>query len=170
MAKGNEDDAWLIRLLEIGPEDRVLEVGFGPGVAIELLAARATDGFVAGIDPSDVMVGQARSRNRSAVEQGRVDLREGTVASLPIPDASFTAALALHSVYFWPSIVAGLRELCPLLATPVTPGRSVRSTWSRGYSASCTTVTGAGQPRSSTTRRRCRWQGLACGPRRSLWP
>ena len=59
MAKGADDDRWLVDLLDVQPEDRVLEVGFGPGVAIELLAARASRGRVAGVDPSDVMVRQA---------------------------------------------------------------------------------------------------------------
>src|SRR5436309_4010136 len=68
MAKGIEDDEWLTSLLEIKPYDRVLEVGFGPGVAIELIAARAANGLVAGIDPSDVMLREAKRRNRLGVE------------------------------------------------------------------------------------------------------
>jgi ubiquinone/menaquinone biosynthesis C-methylase UbiE len=111
MAKGIEDDEWLVSLLAIEPTDRVLEIGSGPGVAIELLAARATQGFVAGVDPSDVMVREARERNRAGVLNGQVDVRQGDAASLPFPDATFTKALALHSIYFWPSIELGLRDL-----------------------------------------------------------
>jgi hypothetical protein len=39
MAKGAEDDRWLVDLLDVQPDDRALEVGFGPGVAIALIAA-----------------------------------------------------------------------------------------------------------------------------------
>jgi ubiquinone/menaquinone biosynthesis C-methylase UbiE len=116
MAKGADDDRWLVELLDVQPEDRVLEVGFGPGVAIELIAARATRGLVAGVDPSDVMVRQASKRNLQAVEAGRVQLRQGTVLELPFPDSSFSKALALHSIYFWPSLEQGLRELYRVLA------------------------------------------------------
>ena len=117
MAKGTDDDRWLVDLLEVQPDDRVLEVGFGPGVAIELIAARATRGLVAGVDPSDVMVRQATKRNWQAVQDGRVQLRQGSVSELPFPDASFTKVLALHSIYFWPSVEAGLRELYRVLST-----------------------------------------------------
>ena len=111
MAQGTDDDRWLVDLLEIQPADHVLEVGSGPGVALELMAARATHGLVAGVDPSDVMVRQARRRNWAAVQDGRVVLHQGTVAALPYADAFFTKALALHSIYFWPSIEEGVREL-----------------------------------------------------------
>jgi ubiquinone/menaquinone biosynthesis C-methylase UbiE len=116
MAKGADDDRWLVDLLDVQPEDRVLEVGFGPGVAIELIAARATRGLVAGVDPSDVMVRQATKRSWQAVEAGRVQLQQGTVSALPFPDSSFTKALALHSIYFWPSLEQGLRELYRVLS------------------------------------------------------
>jgi ubiquinone/menaquinone biosynthesis C-methylase UbiE len=116
MSKGADDDRWLVDLLDVQPEDRVLEVGFGPGVAIELIAARASRGLVAGIDPSDVMVRQASKRNWQAVQAGRVQLRQGTVSALPFPDSSFTKALALHSIYFWPSLEQGLRELYRVLS------------------------------------------------------
>jgi SAM-dependent methyltransferase len=116
MAKAADDDRWLVDLLDSQPEDRVLEVGFGPGVAIELLAARVSRGLVAGIDPSEVMVRQATNRNRRAVQAGRVQLRQATVSALPFPDGSFTSALTLHSIYFWPSLEQGLRELYRVLS------------------------------------------------------
>jgi ubiquinone/menaquinone biosynthesis C-methylase UbiE len=111
MARGTADDRWVVEVLEVRPNDRVLEVGCGPGVAIALLAERARSGFVAGVDPSEVMLRQAARRNRAAVRRGRVELRLGTVAELPYPDAHFTRACAIHSLYFWPSVEAGLREL-----------------------------------------------------------
>src|SRR6266545_4288770 len=67
MARTNaECGAWVSDLLEIGPTDRVLEVGFGPGVVIQRLAKLTTSGQVAGIDPSREMVEQARARNAAA--------------------------------------------------------------------------------------------------------
>jgi trans-aconitate methyltransferase len=40
----------------------VLEVGFGPGVGIQLVLERLAGGWVAGIDQSQEMVGQAAAR------------------------------------------------------------------------------------------------------------
>jgi len=116
MARGDEDDRWIVELLDVQPDDRVLDVGFGPGVAVQLIAERATSGLVAGVDPSDVMVQQATHRNEAAAKAGRVDLRRGTVQYLPYPDGFFTKACALHSVYFWQSLEKGLRELRRALA------------------------------------------------------
>ena len=71
--------AWVTDLLDVGPNDNVLEVGFGPGVVIQRLSKRASAGHVAGIDPSREMVEQARARNTTAIQNGRVDLRRGSV-------------------------------------------------------------------------------------------
>ena len=73
MARMNVDcGTWVTHLLEIGPNDEVLEVGFGPGVVIQHLARLAFAGHVAGIDQSREMVEQARARNTTAVQNGRV--------------------------------------------------------------------------------------------------
>src|SRR5919109_227605 len=62
---------WVVSLLDVQPTDKVLEIGFGPGIAIAELAARATRGKVYGIDHSEVMVRQAGRRNAAAVRAGR---------------------------------------------------------------------------------------------------
>jgi ubiquinone/menaquinone biosynthesis C-methylase UbiE len=112
MARMNgECGAWVCDLLQVGPNDSVLEVGFGPGVVIQRLSKLVRAGHVAGIDLSPEMVGQARTRNATAVQSGRVDLRHGSVESLPFDDASFDKALAINSMQVWPDAVAGLREI-----------------------------------------------------------
>jgi ubiquinone/menaquinone biosynthesis C-methylase UbiE len=103
--------AWVIDLLVVQPSDKVLEVGFGPGVGIQLLASSTSAGYVAGVDPSKEMVAQATTRNKKAIESGRVDLRHGSVASLPFADNTFDKALAINSMQVWPDAVAGLREV-----------------------------------------------------------
>jgi trans-aconitate methyltransferase len=89
MAHTNADcGAWVTELLEIGPCDGVLEVGFGPGMIIQRLSKLAAAGQIAGIDPSQEMVAQARARNATAIKNGRVDLGRGlwsTCRSMTMP-------------------------------------------------------------------------------------
>jgi ubiquinone/menaquinone biosynthesis C-methylase UbiE len=101
--------AWLVELLEVGSQDSVLEVGFGPGVVVRNLSELAAR--VAGVDPSREMVEQARARNAAAIRRGRVDLRRASVESLPFGDGEFDAALAVNSMQVWPDAAAGLQEI-----------------------------------------------------------
>jgi SAM-dependent methyltransferase len=106
---------WAAGLLDVQPEDRVLEIGFGPGIAIEATARRAKRGRVVGVDHSEVMVRQATRRNAAAVRAGRVDLRLGNAEHLPAFDAPFDKILAVNSLMFWDDPVARLKELRDLL-------------------------------------------------------
>jgi SAM-dependent methyltransferase len=108
-------NAWVVSLLEVARTDRVLEIGFGPGIAIREAAARASGGLVCGVDHSEVMLGQARRRNAAAVRARRVDLRLGTAERLPGFDAAFDKALAVNSMGFWHDQVACLRSVRSLL-------------------------------------------------------
>jgi len=112
MARGNEYAArWTVSLLEIQPESRVLEIGFGPGVSTRYASEKATLGFVAGIDHSETMVLAARRRNADAIRAGRMDLKQGDVSSLRYPDESFDKVFSIHSIYFWSMPAQSLQEL-----------------------------------------------------------
>ena len=100
-----------VELMDIGPEDRVLEIGFGPGKAIAEAARRVSRGLVAGIDPSEVMLRQAERRNKRFIATGRVDLRQGSVSALPFEDRSFTRVFEVNSFHHWSSPAAGLAEI-----------------------------------------------------------
>lgn len=102
---------WAVEQLDLQPGDRVLEIGFGPGLAIEAMVAIVTDGLVCGLDRSEVMLGQASRRNRRAIEAGRVDLRHGSVEALPDFGAPFDKMLAINNLAFWPEPATRLKEL-----------------------------------------------------------
>src|SRR5512132_532909 len=106
---------WAVHLLDVQLTDRVIELGCGPGVAIAALATRAIRGLVVGVDHSQVMIGQARRRNRAAIRAGRVRLIHTPVERLSISDGPFNAALAVNTVGMWPDPTARLRELARLL-------------------------------------------------------
>jgi len=101
----------VVALLNVGASEKLLEVGFGPGVGIELLAKTATTGRIAGIDPSEEMVKQAAARNAAAIRTGAVVLRRGTVESMPFEDDAFDTVLAINSMQVWPDAGAGLNEI-----------------------------------------------------------
>lgn len=100
---------WAVGLLEVRPTDRVLEVGFGPGIAIRALAGRAAQGLVYGIDHSEVMVRQATRRNRTAIKEGRVELGLGFAADLSALDGVFDKVLVVNNFGMWPDPEQRLR-------------------------------------------------------------
>lgn len=118
---------WVISLLDIKPTDRVLEVGFGPGLAIEMASEIAAQGFVAGIDHSKEMVTQATRRNAEAVRNGRVALYQGSAARPPQFDELFDKVFTINSIHFWEDPVeclSGLRRLMKpqgLIAVAIQP-------------------------------------------------
>jgi len=109
--------AWVLDILEVDPSDSVLEVGSGPGVGLELAAARAHEGRVVGVDPSEAMLEMAHRRNRARIELGRVELRLGSVDKLPFDDATFDKAMTMNSLHLWPDPVADLMEVRRTLRT-----------------------------------------------------
>ncbi|MEZ0093503.1 class I SAM-dependent methyltransferase [Streptacidiphilus sp. EB129] len=95
------------------PGERVLEIGFGPGVGLVTLARTAPEVRIEGVDPSSAMVAQARRRVRRF--GGRVRLREGTAAALPWEDDSFDAVFAANSAQLWQPRVGSLAEVLRVL-------------------------------------------------------
>jgi SAM-dependent methyltransferase len=107
---------WVVSLLGVQPADRVLEIGFGPGVAIAELV-RAGAGHVYGLDHSGVMLRQASRRNAAAIRAGRVTLIRASVDQIPPAlGGPFDAIFAVNSHGFWPAPAQHLAELRRRLA------------------------------------------------------
>ncbi|MFV0166338.1 class I SAM-dependent methyltransferase [Empedobacter falsenii] len=100
-----------VELLELRQNDRVLEIGFGPGIGLETLAKKVTHGSVVGIDPSELMHRLAGERNEISIETGLVKLLKGTVDHLPFEDSYFNGALAMDNMHFWNDPLKALKDL-----------------------------------------------------------
>jgi ubiquinone/menaquinone biosynthesis C-methylase UbiE len=99
-----------VERLAVRAGEAVLEVGCGHGRTLERIAS-APCGFLAGIDPSEVMVRLARRRLRPGIEAGRAEVSLAASSALPYPDARFDAALAVHVLYFWKEPSTELGEI-----------------------------------------------------------
>jgi SAM-dependent methyltransferase len=109
------ENLWTAGLLDTQPTDHVLEIGFGPGLALEYLAPQLASGRLMGIDSSSMMVWMASWRNRNAIRSGHVSLQRAHAASLPFGDASFDKIYSIHSLYFWPDPVLVVGEMIRIL-------------------------------------------------------
>jgi ubiquinone/menaquinone biosynthesis C-methylase UbiE len=132
----------VVSLLEVQPTDRVLEIGFGPGLAIAELARRATRGRVYGIDHSGVMVRQASKRNAAAIRAQQVELLHTSVDRLPRFDKPLDTIVAVNSAGFWPNPTQQLSELRGLLRPG---GRIALASQPRSAGATADTTARAGR-------------------------
>ena len=100
-------------LAHVGPGDRVLDVGCGPGTAARVAAARGA--HVTGADPSHVAVALARAISAARRAAG-VTWVEAPAEALPLEDGSVTVAWSLSAVHHWSDRQQGLAELRRVLA------------------------------------------------------
>lgn len=104
-------NVWAVSLLDVHPDDRVLEIGFGPGIAIREVSRLAGRGYVCGVDHSEEMLRQATKRNAAPIRTGQVDLRLGSVDCLPVFAEPFDKILAVNSIMFSHRSIERLRAL-----------------------------------------------------------
>lgn len=93
---------WGLKHLDIQSDDVILDVGCGGGININRMAEKAKK--VYGVDYSIESVKLSREVNREYIEQGKVEVLEGNVQSLPFDDESFDIVTAFETIYFWPDI------------------------------------------------------------------
>ncbi len=81
--------AKVARLLDLQPEDDVLDIACGSGVFLRKYGSRARR--IAGLDHSEIQVRMARRQNRKRIAAGTAEIVQGDSAALPWGDATFSA-------------------------------------------------------------------------------
>ena len=94
-------------------DDECLEIGFGSGVFINKYLSHVSK--IAGIDYSDDMVRLASAINRTLVESGKAEFRQGYASSLPWDDNEFTVVVAIEVFFFLNEIEKTLNEIFRVL-------------------------------------------------------
>jgi ubiquinone/menaquinone biosynthesis C-methylase UbiE len=161
---------WVIERLAIMAQDRVLEIGFGPGTEIKRAAQLARHGFVAGIDVSEVMLRQARRRNREYIRQGRVELSRASMQAIPYPDGCFDKVFAVNSIQFATDLSDALKEIGRVLKPEGVAALAIQPLWKGASSVSASEIgralasamTGAGFRAVEAVERRLWPKSMVC--------
>jgi ubiquinone/menaquinone biosynthesis C-methylase UbiE len=93
------------------PHAAVLDIGCGGGAALRDMASFFPNSKLYGIDYSPDMVSLASRVNKRLIGDGRIEVSQGTVSSLPFSDNFFSLATAFESYYFWPDLIHDLEEI-----------------------------------------------------------
>ncbi len=112
MNKSHESLAqWGVSHLQISPTDIILDVGCGGGKNIKRFAELASEGKIYGLDYSEVSVNKSKELNKEEIENGKVEIEQGSVSQLPYGDETFDLVTCFETVYFWPDFIEDLKEV-----------------------------------------------------------
>ena len=119
MARASERIAYAVDMLDVQPQDRLLELGCGHGVAVTLVCDRLDGGSITAIDRSAKMIAAARKRNAAHVAAGTVTLLQSSLDDADLGDARFDKVFGVH----FPPLLRGepAREL-GLIRDRLAPG------------------------------------------------
>jgi ubiquinone/menaquinone biosynthesis C-methylase UbiE len=104
-----------LEALSVLPDDRVLEVGPGPGDLMNRIVPMVPRSSVTGVDYSPEMIEFCSRRFASLIESGRIELRCTSADAMPFAGDQFTKACTVHTIYFWPDPAAVFREFWRVL-------------------------------------------------------
>jgi ubiquinone/menaquinone biosynthesis C-methylase UbiE len=84
----------VVEQLDIRPDDRVLEIGCGHGVAATLVCERLEGGHLTAVDRSAKMIQAATRRNAAYIEAGRAEFLVASLEDLDLGDRRFDKIFA----------------------------------------------------------------------------
>jgi ubiquinone/menaquinone biosynthesis C-methylase UbiE len=102
-------------LMSIQPDDRVLDIGSGPGLLISKMAEKIDNGFIEGVDFSGEMVSVSRGKNKKNIEKGKVKIIEGDFDKIQYEKETFTKVCSVNTLYFWPEPLRTARKAVEIL-------------------------------------------------------
>lgn len=86
----------IVERMKIGPDDRVLEIGCGHGVAATLVCQRLVGGRLTAVDRSRKMIEAATRRNEAFVQSGKAEFIVANLESLELSDRRFDKIFAVR--------------------------------------------------------------------------
>jgi len=81
-----------------------LDIGCGGGKVVKLLAQQKNTYKVYGLDHSKQMVKLSQKLNKLFIKNGKADILQGSVSTIPFSDSHFDLITAFETIQFWPDI------------------------------------------------------------------
>lgn len=107
-------DWGLSHLKTIAPE-RIVDLGCGGGRNIGELLKKYPNAKGTAIDYSELSVEKAKEYNSELIGAGRLEIMQGNVSSLELPDNTYDLVTAFETIYFWPGLEKCFTEAARIL-------------------------------------------------------
>lgn len=105
----------MIKYLTIKSDDKILEIGYGPGIGINLISKKYTSGEIYGVDFSELMHKRASKRNHKFIKNNRIHLRYGDFVETELGTIGFDKIFCINVVYFWDDLQKPFEKAYSLL-------------------------------------------------------
>jgi len=106
---------WAVDILDVRPDDKILEIGCGYGHSISLICERLSTGKLTAIERSEKMASAAAESNTAFIEEGKAEIFHRDLLSAALPDSSFNKVFLFNINVFWMDPVSELVEIRRLL-------------------------------------------------------
>lgn len=100
----------IIPKLDINQGDKILEIGYGHGIGIDMIC-KDHDCFVTGIDFSELMYHESKTRNKRHIEQNKLTLEFGDYLDFNNAQESFDKIFFINVIYFWDSLEKPFKKM-----------------------------------------------------------
>lgn len=101
--------------LDLQPGDKLLEIGYGPGIGIRMVIEKCPGCTVSGIDFSQLMYKRAGRYNKVYIEAGRVELQFGDFLETPSLYSDYDKIFCVNVVYFWSDLSKAFEKILSML-------------------------------------------------------
>lgn len=101
---------WSFTQFEIPQKADIMDLGCGGGFNIQRMLKQCKEGKIVGYDISEESVKKARKVNKDELGK-RVEILQGSVENIGLPDESFDLVTAFETVFFWPDPKENIKEV-----------------------------------------------------------
>ena len=116
MIKGNQKNYdRLLKDLKVEPHNKILEIGYGPGIGIRVISESCPTCSIHGIDFSKLMFKKASSYNQPFIDEGRAKLYCGDFLKDSRLDNDYDKIFCLNVIYFWNELKTPFEKVWLLL-------------------------------------------------------
>ncbi len=143
---------WAVETLSVKPDESILEIGCGHGIAAALIAEKLTTGKIVAIDRSEKAIQTAIKRNENHLSSGKLEFHTTSLHEADFGDIRFNKIFAVNVNVFWLTPTKELAVLKKLLSPdgilylfyepPASKAQEIVDKISRNFQAGGFTVRG----------------------------
>ncbi len=92
---------WAVEVLAVQPDDILLEIGCGAGIAAQMVCERLTTGKIIAVDQSKAMIQAAQKRNHAWIATEKADFQLAPFIQVDVGQVRFDKIFAVNVNVLW---------------------------------------------------------------------